>query len=220
MNKIKYLIVFIILTSCSNEDLLNNEEKKYLLELTNSKDFILSRDNGSLRMEIYDSEIKSEEEQKLFSSIIIKEVSSIVDKKRTIKETNSNNTVLFINDKKKGNTYSLKNTILSQANKCYKSVDSLIKFVEINDKKKTKRFIDNNFLEKTQVNELIEKWFNVFDLDKKHTVNSYGFAKNKIKFNNEFCDIIEIYLQYDDVVKSKFLKLSFKSGLLIDLAKE
>ncbi|MCL6220278.1 hypothetical protein [Zunongwangia pacifica] len=90
----------------------------------------------------------------------------------------------------------------------------------INEKDKMERFINRDVLTEIETNKLIERWFSIFNSDKKYTVNSYGFIKNKINLNHQYFDIIELYIQYDEISKREFLKLSFKSNLVIDVEKE
>ena len=143
--KTKYLIILYILLvflSCSDKDLLNKSEKDYLLSLTESENLVLSEINGSLVINLYNSKVISEQEQKLFSSIILKEVNSILDKKRKLKDTNAENTIAFINGNKK-NHYTIKNTTIAEAVKCYETIDKLVTVAEKRDKESAEKFTRN-----------------------------------------------------------------------------
>lgn len=165
-------------------------------------------------MKIYDSKIKTQKERKLFSSVIIKICSDIADKRRTIKATYGNNIVIFIDKRKRENRYSLNNSTLSQANKCF---DILAKLID-NAQNNISSYINSDFLTVDQIEEIQKKWFEIFNSKENKGVveiNSYGFERNKIEKNDYSISVLEMYLQYDKGSIRKILRFTFKSNLLI-----
>ncbi|WP_143955604.1 hypothetical protein [Robertkochia solimangrovi] len=215
MRKLRILFITLLIASCGNGSLLNDEEKEYLLQVTESEDLILTHNNGDFTLELYNSEITDEGEQELFSSIILLQLTKIVDKKLNVKDTYGNNTVIF-KDKKGERSYDLNNMTLSDAMKSYNSLDSIITYAEVGDKLNLNNFIVGDLLTKSAADQLVNKCLDSFNSEVDYVINSYGFENSNEDIDGRNREVIKIYTIYENSNVRKHIIFTFISNFLWD----